>query len=435
MRRIVSIIVLTLLLFSMLTLTLNVQPVESDSEAQLVLETDKPVYKLGENVTTTLTNISNETVSWVGRWPVPWDIFTYPENRCVFAALPCFCVFELAAGENVTYTWNQSDGFTLGPVEAGMYEVRDNQAWGLSTFFRIVDTEIIVPDDYLTIQDAINAANDGDTIFVRNGTYYEHVVVNKSVSLLGENRETTVIDGAPITPELDYIVIFVKDMVNVNISGFTVRNGPAGIELDGSRNCTITDNRVATNYGDGITFFSSSYNTIEKNIIELNEAFGIDLVWSDNNSVVRNDILSNFRGIQLQDAYGNVIFHNNLIDNLYQATSSQGSIDVWDNGCEGNYWSNYNGDDNDNDGIGDTPYVIDGSNVDHYPLMNPYWDIGDINHDLKVDIFDIVTCAVAYGSTPSDSNWNSHCDIAEPYGVIDLFDIVMIAGSYGKEYS
>ena len=35
----------------------------------------------------------------------------------------------------------------------------------------------------------------------------------------------------------------------------------------------------------------------------------------------------------------------------------------------------------------------------------------------------------------SDSNWNSHCDISEPYGFIDIFDIVMVVGSYGKEWS
>jgi nitrous oxidase accessory protein NosD len=54
---------------------------------------------------------------------------------------------------------------------------------------------IVVPDDFLTIQEAINNAADGDTVFVRAGTYIEHVVVNKTVALVGESVETTVIDG------------------------------------------------------------------------------------------------------------------------------------------------------------------------------------------------------------------------------------------------
>jgi len=67
--------------------------------------------------------------------------------------------------------------------------------------------------------------------------------------------------------------------------------------------------------------------------------------------------------------------------------------------------------------------------------MNLYWNPADVNHDLKVDIFDVVLACVAYSSTPSDSNWNCHCDVAEPYGVIDIFDVVLICASYGEEYS
>ena len=73
--------------------------------------------------------------------------------------------------------------------------------------------------------------------------------------------------------------------------------------------------------------------------------------------------------------------------------------------------------------------------LDSHPLMNRYWDAGDIDHDLDVDIFDIVRCAAAYGSTPSDPDWNCHCDIVGPFGLIDLFDVVLMADSYGEEYS
>ena len=52
-----------------------------------------------------------------------------------------------------------------------------------------------------------------------------------------------------------------------------------------------------------------------------------------------------------------------------------------------------------------------------------------------MDIFDIVATATAYGSTPSDPNWNPDCDLAEPYGIINIFDIVTIAIHYGEEYA
>lgn len=60
---------------------------------------------------------------------------------------------------------------------------------------------------------------------------------------------------------------------------------------------------------------------------------------------------------------------------------------------------------------------------------------GDIDHDMDVDIYDAVKCCIAYGSTPSSPNWNPCCDIAEPYGIIDIFDIVTMAASYGEEYT
>ena len=47
-----------------------------------------------------------------------------------------------------------------------------------------------------------------------------------------------------------------------------------------------------------------------------------------------------------------------------------GYPNFWDNGCEGNFWSNYNGTDLNRDGIGDTPYIIEANNTDRYPLMS-----------------------------------------------------------------
>lgn len=59
---------------------------------------------------------------------------------------------------------------------------------------------------------------------------------------------------------------------------------------------------------------------------------------------------------------------------------------------------------------------------------------GDINGDLKVDIYDVILGVDAYGSAPADPNWDPRCDLVKPYGKINIFDIVMICINYGEEY-
>jgi nitrous oxidase accessory protein NosD len=65
---------------------------------------------------------------------------------------------------------------------------------------------------------------------------------------------------------------------------------------------------------------------------------------------------------------------NNFVNNNVQVYSTSDSANIWDGGYPsgGNFWSDYNGTDANHDGIGDTPYIIDANNTDHYPLMVRY---------------------------------------------------------------
>ena len=74
--------------------------------------------------------------------------------------------------------------------------------------------------DYNSIQEAIDAAESQDTIFVYNGTYYENIVITKNITLLGEDKKTTIIDG--YNDEFNLIIHISAD--NVNINGFTIQN-------------------------------------------------------------------------------------------------------------------------------------------------------------------------------------------------------------------
>jgi|SRR5271157_3280665 len=87
------------------------------------------------------------------------------------------------------------------------------------------------------------------------------------------------------------------------------------------------------------------------------------------------------------------------------------------------------------DGIGDTPYVINANNLDNYPLISPYTNthmVGDLNGDGKVNLQDLVLLANAYSSKPGDATWNPSADLAPPYGIISLADLVTLALHYGQ---
>ena len=105
-------------------------------------------------------------------------------------------------------------------------------------------TVITVPTDYPTIQEAVDAAGLGDTVRVLAGTYYEHVMVNKSISLVGAGGNTTFIDGSGTG---NVVFLGAND---TSVSGFTVMNGGTGVWIAGS-NCTVENNIVTANARNG----------------------------------------------------------------------------------------------------------------------------------------------------------------------------------------
>jgi len=305
---------------------------------------------------------------------------------------------------------------------------------------------INVPDDYLTIQEAINAALHGDIINVSSGIYYENIIVDKTLTLFGENASTTIIDGNSASNVVEL------QANNVEINGFTIQNGTTGVYIDAwsnnriigniiinikiignegvsgmfSSDNEIVNNTITSNYAiilalyserniisnntiistpEGINLvFCASYNNITGNTIRNStgpwdaSAIYLGLGANDNNIInntvsnstrgvwvgeqcvdqncVGNTLINNTVGIQIKEASGSTFYHNNFINNTQQVDTDN-SINAWDDGSEGNFWSDYDGTDADQDGIGDTPYVIDENNQDNYPLMAP-WPPHDI---------------------------------------------------------
>jgi parallel beta-helix repeat protein len=198
---------------------------------------------------------------------------------------------------------------------------------------------------------------------------------------------------------------------NVTITNMTITQFTFGIALEDSTNNLIAANNIFRIGDLGIFFKSSSnntvicnnltengfravhlegdsnYNVIVGNRLENGADTGVRILHSSNNTLAGNTLLS-VCSLYLWDAKDNQIYHNNFVSTqlLYYAATGDNIGNVWDNGYAsgGNYWGNYSGKDANNDGVGDTPYIIPtvgigyslnftgSNNIDQYPLISPF---------------------------------------------------------------
>jgi parallel beta-helix repeat protein len=158
---------------------------------------------------------------------------------------------------------------------------------------------IVVPDDYSTIQEAINHANERDTIIVKAGTYNENVVVHKTLTIESQSgAETTIVRTAEPDTQKNVFEILAD---NVAIKGFTVTVivgwGGDGIHLYRVENCVISDNVC---FDNGI---------------------GIHLTYSHNNVIMNNNVSNNQWGCYLHESNG-----NQIVGNIASNSSSSAGI-------------------------------------------------------------------------------------------------------------
>ncbi len=269
------------------------------------------------------------------------------------------------------------------------------------------------PADFDKIQHAINFAASGDTILVRGGVYYEHLLVNKTLYITGEDMGSAVIDGGEnftvVTIEYTEKVVFtgftiirsgqqssdsaffIERSSSSTISYNTITANNEAFSLRHSNDNTISHNTISTNHGavslsfsnnntishnlmthnyEGVNLYYSSLNEITSNTIRSNNYAGITFDSAGRNVLYYNTIAQNPTGVYFDSSYNNSLYLNNFNNTIQvQADQTDDSLSRWDNGYEGNFWIDYGGSDLDLDGIGDIPHTIDERNQDNSPLI------------------------------------------------------------------
>jgi len=178
-----------------------------------------------------------------------------------------------------------------------------------------------------------------------------------------------------LTGNVTNSIVVQRSNIVVDGAGYTVEGDGTGngFSLQNVVNVSIKNTRIEGCI-DGIQLFNSANSIITGNSIVGNSYEGVGLYYSSDNIITDNSITNNQVGIGSYDSSNNSIFHNSFTNNVYQAYTET-SVNVWDNGSNGNHWSDYTGVDAGGDGIGDAPYVIDENNQDRYPLMKPWTNI------------------------------------------------------------
>ena len=203
------------------------------------------------------------------------------------------------------------------------------------------------PGNYSRIQDAINDASEGDTVFAYSGTYYENLLLydKNMINLIGESKDNTVIDGGDKNN-----VIHINQCTEISISNFKIENSKkgnnnglqyAGILISNCNDILLENNKIIHNEV-GVVIDDGNWTEIMYNNISNNEG-GIFVNPSDLTMIWRNDIGFNREdGIRLNKAGEVGIVYNNINLNSHSGIYLYRSpVIIYNNRIERNLYGLY----------------------------------------------------------------------------------------------
>jgi hypothetical protein len=293
-----------------------------------------------------------------------------------------------------------------------------------------------------------------------NVTYRLAADLNSTITV---QRNNIVIDGNGHTLQgsgsadgLRILGVNNVSITDINITGFS-----NGIDFWGTSQDVVSESNITANENLGIDFYDASNSTICRNSITSNNGGAVRLEYlSDYNGIFENDIGDNGQvAIYIDSSLGNVLYHNNFVNNTSQAqvaSSGNSPINSWDDGYPsgGNYWSDYNGMDihsgpyqnvTGSDGIGDTAYVIDANNTDHFPLMGMFssfsavqgYSVNIVSNSTITDFhYSNSTRKISF-NVQGENGTTGFCQLMIPHALMDVnrIEVLIDNGSNSIPYS
>ena len=308
-------------------------------------------------------------------------------NQPLGIGLDEYSDYNTISGNNLTENYETGLVLTYGSNYNNVLgnSITQNNGWGIHV--HDCSNSTISGNVVTNNQVGIDLGGSNNTLRNNDASSNKHNLVIHGSYSSQDIDDSNSVDGKPVyywvnrrdmAVPLDAGYVALINCTNMTVKNLNLTNNGEGILVYSTTDSLITGNNMTNNECGIDLSWGSDYNTVSGNNIVKNE-YGIRLRDS-NNDVSENNIVSNNYGIRLPYCSNNSIYHNNFINNTLQVNllAHLTSID-WDDGYPsgGNYWSDYedrypDATEIDDSGIWDTPYVIDESNQDDYPLMEPW---------------------------------------------------------------
>jgi nitrous oxidase accessory protein NosD len=252
--------------------------------------------------------------------------------------------------------------------------------------FAVANPSPVQPDTSILI--GVDGSVNGTDRILREGNVYRftgNILNNITIS-----KSDIIIDGAGFTLQGkgDAYGFWIRGESNITIKNLKIENFTYGIWAWDCQNIVITRNTIASNHvGIELSCLAPSNDSISGNTIKSNDS-GIIIASNSSTFIAGNRIEANNYGLGITGtAQNSRIYHNSFINNTFQVSFHPYLTSIfegrvlglvaWDDGYRGNYWSDFQGVDDNTDGIGDSAYVIKsdypevGDCRDRFPLITP----------------------------------------------------------------